>query len=47
MLDRLKRFSSGFSLIALAASIGLLFYNPWLAFLPVALWIGWFQIGSL
>lgn len=47
MLRRFELASKGVNLIALAMGLGLLLWNPWLAFLPMAAWVGWFQAGSL
>jgi hypothetical protein len=48
MEDSLDRVSGAIALAAtLAAGMILWLANPWLLFLPIAVWMGWLQIGSL
>lgn len=47
MTTRFVRFSAAFSLLMLGTGVLLLLYEPWLVFLPLALWIGGLQVGSL
>jgi len=46
MVRYFKQFTNTFGSIPLIVGLCLLVYDPWYAFLPLALWIGWLQIGS-
>ncbi len=47
MLNRFWQFTASVGLVALGIGLGFLMVNPWLIFLPWALWLGWLQVGSL
>jgi hypothetical protein len=47
MKSRFQVFSTLLGLVALGIGIASSFYNAWLVFFPLALWIGWLQVGGL
>lgn len=47
MTERMRRFSVSLSIVAVGAAVILFIERPWLAFIPLGLWLGWLQVGSL